>query len=57
MILALGIGWALQAFAGLDEALPFAVVIGFLVALVVPTAAACPVPRRSAPGDLPPGGR
>lgn len=46
MVLAVLVGWLLQQFAGLREAMLPAIVIGFVVASFVPVAGACPVPRR-----------
>ena len=46
MVLAALVGWLLQQFAGLREALLPAILVGFLVANFVPVAGACPVPPR-----------
>lgn len=47
MILAALVGWLLQQFAGVTDAILPAVLIGMFVALLVPAKGACPVPGRS----------
>ncbi|MFZ4499116.1 MAG: hypothetical protein ACOYMX_05370 [Burkholderiales bacterium] len=41
MILAAAVGWALQAFAGLSQAILPAVLVGMFVAMLVPARGAC----------------
>ncbi|MBL8723159.1 MAG: hypothetical protein JNK49_03895 [Planctomycetes bacterium] len=46
MILATLLGFALERFAGLANALPVALLLGMFAALLVPTKAACSVQKR-----------
>jgi hypothetical protein len=55
VILAGLVGWLLQQFAGVANAVLPAVLIGMFVALLVPAKGACPVPGRSVGVDGPDG--
>ena len=47
MILAAAVGWALQRFGGIERAMVPAVLVGLVVALLVPVRGACAVrPQR-----------
>ena len=47
MVLFTLIGWAVQAFAGLDSGIFFGLIVGMLVANFVPARGACPIPPRA----------
>lgn len=47
MVLAGVVGWSLQRFAGVDGAVLPAVLIGMVVALLVPAKGACAIPGRA----------
>ncbi len=49
MVLFTLIGWAVQAFAGLDNALLIGLIAGMLVANFVPARGACPIAPRQQP--------
>lgn len=46
MILTTAIGWALQSFAGIPNALVFGLLFGLIAAPLIPAPASCGVPRR-----------
>ena len=46
MVLAFALGYALQRFAGMRDAAVFGLLLGMLVAPLVPSRAACRLPPR-----------
>jgi hypothetical protein len=50
VVLAVVVGWSLERFAGVAGALLPALLIGMVLALLVPARGACPVPPREAGG-------
>jgi len=52
VVLVTGIGWALQHFADLPNALVFGLLIGVVLAQLVPTTNSCAI-RRKPRADLP----
>lgn len=49
MILATLLGFALERFAGIANALPSGLLLGMFAALLLPTQAACALPKRRPP--------
>jgi hypothetical protein len=50
VVLAAAAGWALQRFAGIEHAVPVALLLGLVVAALVPARASCSLPDRGARG-------
>ncbi len=51
MILAVGLGFAVQLLGGIPDAALFGLLVGVIAAQFVPAQGSCGLPRRDPPGD------